>query len=230
MFGEARQTESLQKSQTSFRGTCVGQKNRPAELTSCATPLAGLLGGAEWSAPIRHYWPMVEPDAGAGTFRALPPHLRTGCTVDYRMFATFGSPQAQLARIEAKMGLATACKLHSVRGLAPTCASQVRYYREDRGKLCHWAPGSLMPERYDMATCATELKMRDGILGEVRSGWRPRNAFELGRGEVTPTQTNLGSSSSDSETPSTSRHDVREGILRNLIAYRRKHIRIASIP
>ena len=36
-----------------------------------------------------------------------------------------------------------------------------------------------MPDRYDRAVCATELRIRDDILGRVRAGWVPAAAFEL---------------------------------------------------
>ena len=63
-----------------------------------------------------------------------------------------------------------------------------------------------MPERYDKAECATELRLREKILKEVRAGWRPSGAFEL------PMEVKAGAapSSSESETSSTSIHDPRE--------------------
>ena len=36
-----------------------------------------------------------------------------------------------------------------------------------------------MPDRYDRAVCATELRIRDEILGRAREGWAPAAAFEL---------------------------------------------------
>ena len=35
-----------------------------------------------------------------------------------------------------------------------------------------------MPDRYDRAECATELRLRAEILEKIRRGWRPAAAFE----------------------------------------------------
>ena len=175
---------------------------------SRATPLNGISGEIERPKPIAHYWPKAKPESEADAFRALFPHLRPGGTVDYRRCATFGFAQSQLARLEAKIGFAKACKSHTFRGWGPTCDSQLRYSREGRGELGHWAPGGVMPDRYDKATCAPELKMRDGIFGEVRSGWRLKKASDAWG--VMPSQENAVDSGSDSETSPTSARGRRE--------------------
>ena len=36
-----------------------------------------------------------------------------------------------------------------------------------------------MPDRYDKAICATELKIRAKIFAEVRAGWIPQGAFQV---------------------------------------------------
>ena len=36
-----------------------------------------------------------------------------------------------------------------------------------------------MPDRYDRAECATELRLRAGIIGEIQDGWRPTKSFEI---------------------------------------------------
>ena len=43
-----------------------------------------------------------------------------------------------------------------------------------------------MPNRYDKAVCATELKLRDRIFEKVRSGWRPQHAFQVGTAANAP--------------------------------------------
>ena len=61
----------------------------------------------------------------------------------------------------------------------PACANQLEFPREERGELGHWAPGSLVPDKYDKDVCATELKLRSKILSHVREGWRPQAAFQV---------------------------------------------------
>ena len=39
--------------------------------------------------------------------------------------------------------------------------------------LGHWEKGSKMPERYDSASCVTELQTRSTIADALRTGWRP---------------------------------------------------------
>ena len=39
--------------------------------------------------------------------------------------------------------------------------------------LGHWEKGSKMPERYDAASCVTELYTRKKIADVLRTGWRP---------------------------------------------------------
>ena len=36
-----------------------------------------------------------------------------------------------------------------------------------------------MPDHYDRAECATELRLRSGILDKIRGGWRHTKAFEV---------------------------------------------------
>ena len=36
-----------------------------------------------------------------------------------------------------------------------------------------------MPDRYDKATCAAELRIRTEIINKIREGWRPQKAFEV---------------------------------------------------
>ena len=36
-----------------------------------------------------------------------------------------------------------------------------------------------MPERYDRATCASELATRSKVLAEFAAGWRPAGEFEI---------------------------------------------------
>ena len=81
--------------------------------------------------------------------------------------------------------------------------ASITFSREDREKLGRWAPGSLMPDRYDRATCTTELRLRNEILERIRSGWEPTNSFETpGTQSTTKDEAESSSASSTSETSS----------------------------
>ena len=36
-----------------------------------------------------------------------------------------------------------------------------------------------MPERYDRAVCAAELRLRNSVLSRIGGGWRPVASFEI---------------------------------------------------
>ena len=68
----------------------------------------------------------------------------------------------------------------------------------------HWATGVMIPDRYDKAVCATELKLRARIFTEIPPGRRPRHALQVSwSGAIPNTQTTgVGDVGSDiSETP-----------------------------
>ena len=66
-----------------------------------------------------------------------------------------------------------------------------------------------MPDRYDKAICAAEIKRRDSISARVREGFRPQRAFQV---ETTvPLAESQPAVSSDSETSvSPTASDVRD--------------------
>ena len=81
--------------------------------------------------------------------------------------------------MEAVLGFPKSANLHSFRNLAPTCANKLRSPREERERLGHRAPWGAMPDRYDKAVCAAELRLRNEILGQIRPVWRPKASFEV---------------------------------------------------
>ena len=147
-----------------------------------ATPTTGLGGDPEWRRPIIRHWGKIK-HGRTGEFTAAFPHIDTDDWANYKRNATFGFAQSKLTKIEPEHGFANGLKLHSFRGRAPTCANQLRFPREERGRLGHWAPGSNMPDRYDKATCAAELRLRGEILNKIWEGWRPQKAFEVEGGK-----------------------------------------------
>ena len=66
---------------------------------------------------------------------------------------------------------------HGYRHFAVTAGTQLAAQgivsRESMETLGHWEKGSKMPERYDAASCVTELYTRKKIADVLRSGWRP---------------------------------------------------------
>ena len=121
-------------------------------------------------------------------------------SVDLKRGGTHGTAQAALSRLEHEFGFKLTLTLHSFRNFFATCAHQLLRPREDREKLGHWAPGSVMPDRYDRATCATELRLRNEILTKVATGWRPTESFEVPNTGNEPT----GDTQVDSGTDTTS--------------------------
>ena len=83
--------------------------------------------------------------------------------------------------------------------------------------LGHWAPGSDMPDHYDRAYCAAELRLRDSVLARVADGWAPARAFEIPKTTNEP-EAPLESSSADetSETPSGCLGERRRGNISDL--------------
>ena len=96
-----------------------------------------------------------------------------------RRVVTNGIAQHALARIEAHLKYDLKLKLHSPRNFFATCASRLRFPLEERGKLGRRAKGSVMPDRYGRALCATELRLRGDVINRINRGWRPTGAFEV---------------------------------------------------
>ena len=67
---------------------------------------------------------------------------------------------------------------HSPRTWHATMAEQLLYSRGCHEHLWHWAPGSLVPDRYGRVICAAELRIRDEIIGGIRKCWVPEGPFE----------------------------------------------------
>ena len=164
-----------------------------------ATPRAGLRPKSSWFEPIIKLWAKVKPKEGK--FRTIFPHVSNEWVIDYHRAGTFGVVQARINLLVKEFG-ATQAKLHSFRNWGPTCARQLRFPREEREVIGHWAPGSRMPDHYDKAVCATELKLREAMLAKLREGWRPSKDFEVQGDDTQPGA--KAESSSDESTSVTS--------------------------
>ena len=168
-----------------------------------ATPRVGTTG-VDWAGPLLEYWEKIKPKGDNSS--PLFPWWDKEWVISASKKGTGGTTQAALARLEEKLGFSLKLKIHSPRAWFSTCAHQLLYPREDREKLGRWAPGSLMPDLYDRAICATELRLRDEILNRIRSGgWEPSNAFETpGKKKPIETKAETKSNSSVSDTSSLS--------------------------
>ena len=165
-------------SSTALCGLSLNNKDKSGALMNWDTPLLGLSeAGPEWYTPLMKHWGKIKSEKV--DLRALSPHVDSERNVDLGRIANNGVVQAQLSKIEEFLGFPKSSELHSFRNWAPTVANQLRFPREERERLGHWAPRSITPDRYGKAVCATELRLRNEILTKVRSGWRPQDAFEL---------------------------------------------------
>ena len=140
-FADATQVECVFDSGTALCGSGVNAKDKTGELTTWATPLAGLLGSTSWSRPILSYWERLNYNkVQRGIFKSLSPHVDSGWGIDLKRSASSGLVQSKLTKIAAELGYSAKYTLHSFWGWAPTCASQLDFPREERERLVHWAP------------------------------------------------------------------------------------------
>ena len=127
---------------------------------------------------------------------------------------TFGGVRAALAKIERMIGRTPILHLHSFRSFMPTCAAQLQFDLEKRRKLGRWSASSMMPDKYDRATCATELATRARVINSFAEGWRPAKEFEIPSlpGFLNVKEKKSDSDSVASETSETSSMSVEEDI------------------
>ena len=119
------------------------------------------------------HWESIKPAEGSESATPLFVWVCKNWECRKRRNATLGTVHATLTRVEKEFGFAANLKVHSPRSRFATLAEKLLYTREDREKLGYWDPGSLMPDRYDRATCATELRPRGEILQRIRWDFIP---------------------------------------------------------
>ena len=142
-----------------------------------AAPKAGLKSRGSWVAPLSCRWGRVKP-ANGGVYSTVS-YVGNKWKLIKRKASTNGTVQHALSRIDAHVGYYMEIKLHSARNFPTTCTSQLRFPLEQRGKLGWRAKGSIMPDRYDRALCATELRLPGDIIDRITQGRRPQCAFEV---------------------------------------------------
>ena len=176
-FPDALEVETISKTDTALAGRSVDQKNPTGELLSWEAPRAGISSNGAWVNPVYKYWGKVKPKEKR--YRYLSPHFQPDLGVGYNRRGSAGVIQAALTRLEQFLGFHKLLKLHSARTWFATCARQLDFSLEERTMLGHWKPGSLMPNLYDRAACATEIKLRNKVLEHINAGWVPAQAFEI---------------------------------------------------
>ena len=128
------------------------------------------------------FWEVMRPanphGCGDTPFQFLYPYISETWITNYNRAATNGAAQACFRDLEKLVHMDAKCTWRSFRTCFATCANQLAFKREGRETLGRWAAGSVMPDRYDRASCATELRLRSEIMGQVNDGWRPQNAPE----------------------------------------------------
>ena len=169
------EVSSLFLTETAVCGVSIDPKSANRDVMQWAAPKQGL-GGREWFIPVFEFWETIKPPPGE--FRPLYPAFRKSRDVNLGRMATQGTVQASLNRIVADFGCDVKLTTHSPRSWHAAMGKQLLYSRGDRESLGHWAPGSLMPDKYDRAVCATELRLRVEILAKIRDEWKPSGPFE----------------------------------------------------
>ena len=111
-------------------------------------------------------------------FSSLFPYVGSKWAIAKRKKVTDGTAQHALGRIQTHLERDLKLKLRSPRNFFTTCAGQQLFPLEQREKLGRWAKGSVIPDRYGRALCATELRFRGDIIGRIEGGWRPQISFE----------------------------------------------------
>ena len=170
-------------SETAVCGRSLDHKDKAGPLMSWAAPKCGILSEGGWISPILSFWNTMTGNnvscRGSTEYQFLFHCITKDWEIDFFRAGTHGAVLACLRNLEKTLGFNTGCTLHSFRARYATCANQLAFKREDRGKLGRWAAGSVMPDRYDRATCATELRLRNEVVAQVLDGWRPQVAFEV---------------------------------------------------
>ena len=218
-YADLVEVGELWESTSAIVGKSIDQK-RDGEIMTWATPADGTVDG-KWYIPILEHWKAIAPTV-PGTFAPLFPYFEKDWSINNGRKSTAGTVQAALNRLQQELKCNARLRIHSARAWLPTCARQLLYPREDREKLGRWAPGSVMPDRYDRAVCSTELRLRYEILSKVREEqWRPTNSFEVPSErrttEKTSENTNDDDTSSMESTSETSSAEIDISDLTNVV-------------
>jgi len=178
-FADTTQLSSVERSSTAIHGI-LSRTKMSENPTAWAAPLGGVEGDTSWVVPIFQFRKIWEEKMSAPGPSFLFPMIDDAWRATSSCPATYNVVLRALRRLASELKFShVEISLHSPRTFLATCANQLGWSREDREKLGRWAPGSNMPNRYDRATCATELRLRDSVLDSIRKGWSPAGMFEV---------------------------------------------------
>ena len=178
-FGDTKVVFFVWVSETALCGHSRDLKKKGRPIFTWAAPLAGVQGMSCWARIVEQFWFSNPPLKGG--YRALFPLVDTEWKVKNDQAASYHVVLRMFRCLCTTLGFKDPkWTLHSPRAFFPTCANQLGWSEEDRRKIGHWAPGSVMMEHYDRAVCTTELRLRDDILRRVRTqNWVPTGSFEV---------------------------------------------------
>ena len=181
-FCDIRDVSDLWTTAAEIVGRSLNSKDKAGALMTWAVPLWDLFTKGAWTCSLIAYWDTAKPDTNDPnnpSFMFLFPYFSKGWDINFPRAATNGGAQACFNQLEKVFGLKTGRTLRPPRTWFATCANRLASKREVREKLGRWSAGSLMPGRYDRATCATELRLRSDIVNKVADGRRPQGAFGI---------------------------------------------------
>ena len=178
-FSDTKAIFEFRKNETALRGRPRDLKRRGRPIIMWATPRTGFTGSHSWASVLLRSW-QNDPPLTNG-HRALFPFIGEEWAVHSERAASYNLVLKLFRRTCAQLGFEKPkWALRSARAWFPTCANQLGWSPDDRRKLGHWAPGSVMMEHYDRAVCTTELRLRGNILGGIRNdAWAPTPAFQV---------------------------------------------------
>ena len=180
-FADTIDVGKIWRSKTAMCGRSVNQKDPTGPTIQLAAVRKGIRSDGAWINPIAGFWGKYKPP-GAGRYQCLVPYLSPTWVVGYSRQRSGNVFQHAIRRAELHLGFPPMLTRHSPRTWFATCARQLLVSKGERNMLGHWAPNSDMPEHYDRAYCATELRIRNSVFLRVADGWVPARAFEVPNG------------------------------------------------
>ena len=180
-YADTVQLLRLKESDDSFYGEYGTLKNtdrKTNEIRNWAIPKSGVNSTA-WLEPYLRF-----REAYRKSYKAYPtfvyPEVKGTAWSYYSVVAPYHLVAARLRMLFRELGFPECkCTPNSPRNYMNSVANQLHWPREDREVLGRWAAGSKMPVVYDRTACATEIRLRNGVLAQIRAGWRPAGAFQI---------------------------------------------------
>ena len=180
-FSDVQRLKSLHITRNTIHGKLLDSKTKVGAEEPWACPKMGITTD-KWVIPIGEVRETIKHHInGDGKY---PNFLFMWCAPDWTQVKNL---KAQYHWVKERMeNMAKGAgwtgempTLHSMKGWAPTVATQLGLDWEARCKLGHWTQQSNMPRIYDKSVCAEELKARDKVMRAIRKGFVPAKSFEI---------------------------------------------------